>query len=252
MSAVRRPALRVAQHRALGRKVSDEFTVPLCRGHHREAHRCGDEAAWWENAGVDPTITAQSTSSIERDHSPIDLNPNALKSSNRSFRLLYSQVIRQSVAKLDHRTKHEKGDDGERGVVYLGIPVACSLQRQRVIAGSPTAIDCRSNERPSVDDPLLAGMPPHPTPQTRGGWYFDIPTAPNSVHYVLAAVNMAASSSVDASILVTTTETPLFVYNLQPDNTSPIRRMSDFCCRRKVTIYRERTASNTLDGGPTA
>jgi hypothetical protein len=59
----RRPAdahhLRFAQHRALGCKVSDEFTVPLCRGHHREAHRCGDEAAWWKNAGVDPTITAR-------------------------------------------------------------------------------------------------------------------------------------------------------------------------------------------------
>ena len=59
----RRPAdahhLRFAQHRALGRKVSDEFTVPLCRGHHREAHRCGDEAAWWKNAGVDPTGTAR-------------------------------------------------------------------------------------------------------------------------------------------------------------------------------------------------
>ena len=59
----RKPAdahhLRFAQHRALGRKVSDEFTVPLCRGHHREAHRCGDEAAWWKNAGVDPTITAR-------------------------------------------------------------------------------------------------------------------------------------------------------------------------------------------------
>jgi hypothetical protein len=59
----RRPAdahhLRFTQHRALGRKVSDEFTVPLCRGHHREAHRCGDEAAWWKNAGVDPTITAR-------------------------------------------------------------------------------------------------------------------------------------------------------------------------------------------------
>jgi ERF superfamily len=45
----RRPAdphhLRFAQHRALGRKVSDEFTVPLCRGHHREAHRSGDEVA---------------------------------------------------------------------------------------------------------------------------------------------------------------------------------------------------------------
>jgi hypothetical protein len=37
--------LRYAQPPALGRKVSDEFTVPLCRGHHREAHRCGNEVA---------------------------------------------------------------------------------------------------------------------------------------------------------------------------------------------------------------
>ena len=59
----RRPAdphhLRFVQHRALGRKVSDEFTVPLCRGHHREVHRSGNEAAWWTNAGVDPTVTAR-------------------------------------------------------------------------------------------------------------------------------------------------------------------------------------------------
>jgi hypothetical protein len=44
----RRPSdghhLRFAQNRALSRKVSDEFTVPLCRGHHREVHRSGDEA----------------------------------------------------------------------------------------------------------------------------------------------------------------------------------------------------------------
>jgi hypothetical protein len=46
--------LRFAQSRALGRKVSDEFTVPLCRGHHREVHRCGDEAAWWAKVGIDP------------------------------------------------------------------------------------------------------------------------------------------------------------------------------------------------------
>jgi hypothetical protein len=51
--------LRFAQTRALGRKVSDEFTVPLCRGHHREVHRCGDEAAWWQKAGVDPTVAAR-------------------------------------------------------------------------------------------------------------------------------------------------------------------------------------------------
>jgi hypothetical protein len=51
--------LRFAQVPALGRKVSDEFTVPLCRGHHREVHRCGDEAAWWEKTGIDPTAAAR-------------------------------------------------------------------------------------------------------------------------------------------------------------------------------------------------
>jgi hypothetical protein len=51
--------LRFAQHRALGRKVSDEFIVPLCRGHHREVHRSGDEASWWKKAGTDPTVTAR-------------------------------------------------------------------------------------------------------------------------------------------------------------------------------------------------
>jgi hypothetical protein len=51
--------LRFVQSRALGRKVSDEFTVPLCRGHHREVHRCGDEAAWWSNAGIEATVTAR-------------------------------------------------------------------------------------------------------------------------------------------------------------------------------------------------
>jgi ERF superfamily len=52
--------LRFAQSRALGRKVSDEFTVPLCRGHHREVHRYGDEAAWWQKAMIDPLTAARS------------------------------------------------------------------------------------------------------------------------------------------------------------------------------------------------
>jgi hypothetical protein len=59
----RRPSdahhLRFAQSRALARKVSDEFTVPVCRGHHREIHRCGDEAAWWKRNKVDPTVIAR-------------------------------------------------------------------------------------------------------------------------------------------------------------------------------------------------
>jgi hypothetical protein len=51
--------LRFAQIQALGRKVSDEFTVPLCRGHHREVHRCGEEGAWWKNAGIDAVGAAR-------------------------------------------------------------------------------------------------------------------------------------------------------------------------------------------------
>ena len=46
--------LRFAQPRALGRKVSDEFTVPLCRVHHRELHRHGDEGTWWKRVNIDP------------------------------------------------------------------------------------------------------------------------------------------------------------------------------------------------------
>jgi hypothetical protein len=51
--------LRFAQSRAMGQKVSDEFAVPLCRGHHREAHRSGDEVAWWDRQGIDPTPAAR-------------------------------------------------------------------------------------------------------------------------------------------------------------------------------------------------
>ena len=51
--------LRFAQLRAMGRKVSDEFTVPLCRTHHRDNHRFGDEVAWWERRAIDPVATSR-------------------------------------------------------------------------------------------------------------------------------------------------------------------------------------------------
>jgi hypothetical protein len=51
--------LRFAQVRALGRKVSDEFTVPLCRTHHRELHRNGNEARWWAKVGIDAVVIAR-------------------------------------------------------------------------------------------------------------------------------------------------------------------------------------------------
>jgi hypothetical protein len=51
--------LRFAQARALGRKVSDEFTVPLCRTHHRELHRAADETGWWNQLRLDPIPVAR-------------------------------------------------------------------------------------------------------------------------------------------------------------------------------------------------
>jgi hypothetical protein len=51
--------LGFTQPRALGRKVSDEFAVPLCRGHHRAVHRSRDERAWWRQVGIDPIKVAR-------------------------------------------------------------------------------------------------------------------------------------------------------------------------------------------------
>ncbi len=50
--------LTFTQPRGLGYRVSDEFTVPVCRIHHRELHRSGDEAAWWQNLNIDPLPVA--------------------------------------------------------------------------------------------------------------------------------------------------------------------------------------------------
>jgi hypothetical protein len=51
--------VRFAQKLAFGRKVSDEFTVPLCRLHHRELHRSRNEPLWWTTARIDPIRIAR-------------------------------------------------------------------------------------------------------------------------------------------------------------------------------------------------
>jgi hypothetical protein len=51
--------LKFAETRAMGRKVSDEFTVPMCRDHHDELHRHGNEIAWWANLGISPLELAK-------------------------------------------------------------------------------------------------------------------------------------------------------------------------------------------------
>jgi hypothetical protein len=52
--------LQFAQPRALGLKVSDEFTVPLCRGHPRQLHQAGNEVAWWKDLDINALQIAKS------------------------------------------------------------------------------------------------------------------------------------------------------------------------------------------------
>jgi hypothetical protein len=46
--------IKFAEQCTMGRKVSDKFAVPICRLHHRELHRRGNERVWWQGQGIDP------------------------------------------------------------------------------------------------------------------------------------------------------------------------------------------------------
>ena len=69
--------LRFAQPRAIGLKVSDEFTVPLCRGHHRQLHQAGNELPWWENLKIKPLEIAN----VLWEESRAKVNPSAVQAS---------------------------------------------------------------------------------------------------------------------------------------------------------------------------
>ena len=72
--------IRFVQPRALGRKASDEYAVPLCRSHHRAVHRAGDEKAWWKQAEIDPIKVARKLWKRTRmDEGRIEPEPAALQ-----------------------------------------------------------------------------------------------------------------------------------------------------------------------------
>jgi ERF superfamily len=79
--------IRFVQPRALGRKASDEFAVPLCRSHHRTVHRAGDEKAWWTQAGIDPIKAARKLWNHTRiDEGRIEPEPTGMDPENRTIR----------------------------------------------------------------------------------------------------------------------------------------------------------------------
>jgi hypothetical protein len=68
--------LRFAQPRAMARKVSDEFIVPLCRAHHRELHRMGDERGWWARIKINPIEVAERLwQTTNRNSSTVEAEP---------------------------------------------------------------------------------------------------------------------------------------------------------------------------------
>ena len=92
--------LRYLQPRALGRKVSDEFAVPLCRSHHSALHRAGDEQAWWKAAGIDPVKVARQFWRQTRLNDPQD----------RRQAGLASRPETRSIASASDGTKESRSD----------------------------------------------------------------------------------------------------------------------------------------------
>jgi hypothetical protein len=91
--------LRYMQPRALGRKASDEFAVPLCRVHHRAAHRAADERTWWKAAGIDPIKIARNLwkqTRVNEGHAP----PEAITQTPQPGLALNSQPIGNPSPKI--------------------------------------------------------------------------------------------------------------------------------------------------------
>ena len=101
--------LRFAQARGLGLKVSDEFTVPLCRGHHRELHRAGNEASWWATTGVDPIGMARTlwteTHPVRPSSGAIDADAATPDAAVTTARTTPRRVRQTPAATTDDETK---------------------------------------------------------------------------------------------------------------------------------------------------
>jgi hypothetical protein len=97
--------LKFTEQRAIGRKVSDKFTVPVCRLHHRELHRLGDERAWWDKQGIDPLSFAVAL--WERTHA-IDSAAELADDINGPTKLIGKHLANGFDAAIEHQIDETK------------------------------------------------------------------------------------------------------------------------------------------------
>lgn len=97
--------VRFAQPRAMGRKVSDQFTVPLCALHHRDLHANGNEVSWWSEKKLNPIDISielwtksraryrDGTSLDRQSRADVEAAPQSLSSPNDRVAILHVEGV---------------------------------------------------------------------------------------------------------------------------------------------------------------
>ena len=113
----------------MSKKVSDEFTVPLCRIHHRQLHHAGDEASWWNDMNVDPLPIAQELWQQSRGRNESE-GGGAASTDDRSF----ASAITRSAASLS-TARHQR----ESNVMASRRQIAANRRNARKSTGPRTS-----------------------------------------------------------------------------------------------------------------
>jgi hypothetical protein len=110
--------IKFAEQRAMGRKVGDKFAVPVCRLHHRELHRGGNERVWWQNQGIDALTIAATlwarTHAVAPAEAEIvdDRNPSERINSRLNGRHFGNGAAGGADRRLNDETKPIRGPEG--------------------------------------------------------------------------------------------------------------------------------------------
>jgi hypothetical protein len=145
--------IRFAQPRALGRKVSDEYTVPVCRLHYRELHGYGDEA-------------------YDGPKSASTCYPSPLSSGSVSMRLRrarHSKLVVQTNRRPFERPRDRRGARGKWAAATVTNIMRCPASSRSASIGVSTfstpSTRCSASQaapRPYLCRPL-SGAWKHPT-----------------------------------------------------------------------------------------